>query len=189
MLINIFGPSGSGKTSFIRKLLKSEKTQLFFEQISNKKYNYDFNKKISISLIPLPKFRGSIEELFKMFSINVESLLCLEDQLNKLSISTFKEIPSDKSLKEICNRRIETFSAGETRRLFLLKSLLINSELVIIDEPFSNSDQKLWEIIFEAIYLKPKTIVLSHISLEKYFRLNSDDISINIEQLRRKFKI
>jgi len=189
MLINIFGPSGSGKTTFVNNLLKSEKTQLFFEQISNKKYNYDLNKKISISLIPLPKFRGSVEELFNIFSIKVESLLYLEEKLNKLSISTFKEIATEKSLKEISSRKIETFSAGETRRLFLLESLLINSELVIIDEPFSNSDQKLWEIIFEAIYSKPKSIVLSHVSLEKYFRLNFEDRSINIYDLQKIFSI
>ena len=188
MLINIFGPSGSGKTTFVNNLLKYEKTQLFFEQIANKKYNYNLNKKISISLIPLPKFRGSIEELFNIFSIKVESLLSLEEKLNKLSISTFKEIPTIKSLKEISNRKIETFSAGETRRLFLLESLLINSELVIIDEPFSNSDQKLWKIIFESIYSKPKSIVLSHISLASHFRLNSEDISINIEYLKKDFK-
>ena len=189
MIINIFGPSGSGKTTLIRNLLKSNNIQKFFEKFTNKEFNTDLNKKISISLIPLPKFRGTVEDLFNIFSINLEQLLNLDNELQSLSKSIFKEIITKKGLREIGIRKIETFSAGETRRLFLLKSLLLESELMIIDEPFSNSDKKLWKLIFEAIYINPKSIILSHVPLKKHFIFNKEDISINVNLAREKFKI
>ena len=165
------------------------KTHIFFEKFTKKKFNNNVNKKISISLIPLPKFRGSVEDLFNIFSINLDELLKLDNELNNLSKSIFKQNFTKNVLREIGIRNIETFSAGETRRLFLLKSLLIKSEFLIIDEPFSNSDKKLWKIIFEAIYTYPQSIILSHVPLKKYFLLNEEDVSININQVIEKFKM
>ncbi|WP_288250484.1 hypothetical protein, partial [uncultured Prochlorococcus sp.] len=73
MILNIFGPSGSGKTTFIRRILQLGKTHSLFENLTNKKIVFDDNPKISISLIPLPLFKGSIKEFFDIFSINLNS--------------------------------------------------------------------------------------------------------------------
>ena len=83
-------------------------------------------------------------------------------------------------------REIETFSAGELRRLFILKSLLVNSQLLIIDEPFSNSDRKLWDIIYKAINKKSRVIVLSHLSLKNLFGFDKNNISIDINEVNKK---
>ena len=45
MIINIFGPSGSGKTTFIKDLLKSNKTKEFFVEITQDNFNEEFTKK------------------------------------------------------------------------------------------------------------------------------------------------
>ena len=66
MILNIFGPSGSGKTSFIRNLLEKRKIKLFFETFSKEKTDNNLNNKISISLIHIPIFRGSIKEFFNI---------------------------------------------------------------------------------------------------------------------------
>ena len=136
MILNIFGPSGSGKTTFIRRILQLGKTHLLFENLTNKKIVFDDNPKISISLIPLPLFKGSIKEFFDIFSINLNSLLTLETELKDLSNSIFDQNINEKTLESISLRRVESFSAGEIRRLYLLKSLLVNSNIMIIDEPF-----------------------------------------------------
>ncbi len=60
MIFNIFGPSGSGKTTFIRRVLQLGKTQLLLGKLANTKIMPEINPKISISLIPLPLFKGSI---------------------------------------------------------------------------------------------------------------------------------
>ena len=69
MILNIFGPSGSGKTTLIKSLLKYKKTHIFYEKFTEQNLKLELNKKISVSLIPLPKFRGSVKELFEIFSL------------------------------------------------------------------------------------------------------------------------
>ena len=187
MIINIFGPSGSGKTTFIRRVLQLGKTQLLLENLANTKSMVEINPKISISLIPLPLFKGSIKEFFDIFSINLNSLLTLEKELKDLSYSIFDQTVNQKTLESISQRRVESFSAGETRRLYLLKSLLVNSNIMIIDEPFSNSDERLWEIIYKAININSKSIILSHLSLESFFDFDNNNISINIKKIKKDF--
>jgi ABC-type Mn2+/Zn2+ transport system ATPase subunit len=189
MLLNIVGPSGSGKTTLIRELLKKNKTHEFFEEFTNKESNQNLNKKISISLIPLPVFRGTIEEFFMIFSININDLLNLNNQLLDLAESIFGKIVDEKSLFKLSKRSVETFSAGEMRRLFILKSLIIKQPITIIDEPLSNSDEKLWSIIFSALQTMPRTIILSHLSLENLITSNDKYKSIHIDEVRLKFKI
>ena len=187
MILNIFGPSGSGKTTFVRKLLKKGITQIFFEQITKEKYIDNFNENISITLIPLPIFRGNLIDFFDIFSIDINKLLFLDIDLKNLSSSIFGEIKDKSYLQRISLRSLETFSAGEMRRLFLLRSLLVDSDFLIVDEPFSNSDEKLWNIIFKAINLKPRSIILSHLSLDKVINLNQENITVDINQLRNNF--
>ena len=187
MILNIFGPSGSGKTTFIRRVLQLGKTQLLLSKLANTKIMPEINPKISISLIPLPLFKGSIKEFFDIFSINLNSLLTLEKELKDLSYSIFDQAVNQKTLESISQRRVESFSAGETRRLYLLKSLLVNSNIMIIDEPFSNSDERLWKIIYEAININSKSIILSHLSLESFFDFDDNNISINIKKIKKDF--
>ena len=187
MILNIFGPSGSGKTTFIRRVLQLGKTQLLLGNLANTKIMPEINPKISISLIPLPLFKGSIKEFFDIFSINLNSLLTLEKELKDLSYSIFDQAVNQKTLESISQRRVESFSAGETRRLYLLKSLLVNSNIMIIDEPFSNSDERLWKIIYEAININSKSIILSHLSLESFFDFDDNNISINIKKIKKIF--
>ena len=189
MLLNIFGPSGSGKTTLILELLKKNKTHEFFEEFTNKESKENLNKKISISLIPLPLFRGTIEEYFMIFSININELINLNNQLKDLAESIFGKIVDKKSLVKLSKRRLETFSAGEMRRLFILKSLIIKQPITIIDEPFSNSDEKLWSIISSALKTMPRTIILSHFSLENLMSSNDKYKSMYIEEVKLKFKI
>ena len=187
MILNIFGPSGSGKTSFIRNLLKKRKIKLFFETFSEEKSDINLNNKISISLIPIPLFRGSIKEFFDIFSINLNLLFTLEKELKFLSDTIFNEISNQDDLDNISLRKVESFSAGELRRLFLLKSLLVDSRIIIIDEPFSNSDEKIWEIIYNAISIKSKSIILSHRSLETLFTSECQNKSFHINKIKKEF--
>ena len=187
MILNIFGPSGSGKTSLIRNLLEKRKIKLFFETFSKEKTDINLNNKISISLIPIPIFRGSIKEFFDIYSINLNLLFTLEKELKFLSDTIFNEINNQEDLDKISLRKVESFSAGELRRLFLLKSLLVDSRIMIIDEPFSNSDEKIWHIIYNAIRVKSKSIILSHRSLETLFASGCQNKSFHINKVKKEF--
>ena len=186
MILNIFGKSGSGKTTLIKSLLKYKDTQNFFEEVTKQNINPEVNKKISVSLIPLPKFRGSIGELFKIFSIESNSLLFLNDDLKCLYQSIFNQFPSKKNLNEILRRKIQSLSAGEIRRLYILKSLLVDSNILIVDEPFSNSDKKLWNVIYRSINNKDYSIILSHFSLIEFFDSKDKNIAVSIDKIQKR---
>ena len=64
---------------------------------------------------------------------------------------------------------------------------MVDSNLIIVDEPFSNSDKKLWEIIYKAINQKKRTLVLSHLSLKNLFDLDDNNISIHISDVLDRF--
>ena len=68
--------------------------------------------------MPLPLFRGDVKEFFNIFSIEVDILLNLNYELRNLSDSIFERIDNQKKLAKVSCRNVETFSAGEMRRLF-----------------------------------------------------------------------
>ena len=104
-----------------------------------------------------------------------------------LSDTIFNEINNQEDIDKISLRKVESFSAGEIRRLFLLKSLLVDSGIMIIDEPFSNSDEKIWHIIYNAITIKSKSIILSHRSLETLFGSGFQNKSFHINKIKKEF--
>lgn len=189
MILNIFGPSGSGKTTLIKDLLKYKETKRFFEEFSGENLKIETNKIISVSLIPLPKFRGSVEEFFKIFHIDSNSLTSLNIELQNLYQSIFNELPSKINIDHVLSRQVDTLSAGEIRRLYILKSLLVESNILIVDEPFSNSDNKLWNMIYSSINKKKYSIILSHFSLMDFFDPNHQNIAIPIAEIRNRFHI
>lgn len=187
MILNIFGPSGSGKTTLIKELIKTNKIKLFYESLMNDEI--PINKRfltISLSLIPLPSFRGSIKDFFDCYGLNLESLFTANDKLETLFLSIF-DCKGKNEINSVYSRSLESLSAGEIRRLFILKSLMTRANILIIDEPFSNSDALLFTTIFEAIKMSPRCIVLSHLPIMEKVDLDSGDLMLNINLAREKF--
>lgn len=179
MILNLYGPSGSGKTTFIKKLLKTEKLGFFYKSVMKDAVFIKNNDvKVSISLIPVPLFRGKIIDFCDCYEINFNSFF------NQENIELFNSIFSfnvkDK-FEKIKNRNLETLSAGEMRRFFILKSLIIKSDILVIDEPFSNSDKLLFKIIFKAIQKHSNCIILSHMPISDVVKLDTKDKTLGIE--------
>lgn len=189
MIINIYGESGSGKTSFARSLIESKKIDHFFNFITKTNSKKDLNKNISISLLPMPLFRGTVKEFFEIYNINFHTLFSLSENLFSLAHSIFGDFSRIEFINKISNRQLQTFSAGELRRLFILKSLLVNSNIIIIDEPFSNSDKELWNIILSSFPSRKKTIILSHVSLEKINTNQNLIFPADIKDIQENFNI
>ena len=68
MILNIFGPSGSGKTTLAKNLLKNQEVPTFFENITRKSLDDFQSDLVSISLVPIPKFRGTVNNLISKSS-------------------------------------------------------------------------------------------------------------------------
>ena len=114
--------------------------------------------------------------------MNFESLY-----LNKENMELFNSIFSmnkKNQFENIKNRNLETLSAGEIRRFFILKSLVIKSDILVIDEPLSNSDKSLFQIIFQAIKKHSNCIILSHRPISEVVKLNQKDKIMEIDIAR-----
>ena len=80
-------------------------------------------------------------------------------------------------------RNLQSLSAGEMRRFFILKSLMHDVDISIIDEPFSNSDKLLFEVIFNAIKGFKNNIVLSHFALDEIYKEDPTIICLDIKNI------
>ena len=149
MLINIFGPSGSGKTTLIKELIRSKQLFKFYFYLIEPSTKKSLFKTLSTSLMPLPNFRGSVFDYFNLFGLPFDSPL-ENKYLEQLKKSTYNFNFSNHD--NMASRLFQTLSAGEQRRLVLFRALISNSDLVVIDEPFCNSDEKLKENILQSIY-------------------------------------
>tara|TARA_A100001035_G_scaffold279966_1_gene283243 strand:+ start:595 stop:1179 length:585 start_codon:yes stop_codon:yes gene_type:complete len=187
MILNIFGPSGSGKTTFLKNLIRKNNIQTFYKSYVTK-YKIKKNERftISLSLIPLPIYRGRMKDFFEIYDFNFENFDYLNKDFKELFFTIFKP-NKDEKFQVIKNRLIETLSAGEMRRLFILKSLIIDSDMLAIDEPFSNSDKKLWDIIIKSIENKKHSILLSHMPLDQIFPLKNNFIKVDIRDIDTRF--
>ncbi len=187
MILNIYGPSGSGKTTLIKYLLMSDNLQNFYKTYVpyyKIKKSKEFNT--SLSLIPIPYYRGSIKEFLEIHCIDLKDIKNLKRNLKDLFNTIFHKFEKD-NIEKIENRRIETLSAGEMRRFFILKSLLMKADIFIIDEPFSNSDKNLWEIIMNSFSKNKNYIIISHFPLNITSKFESVFTQVNINSVENKF--
>ena len=87
-----------------------------------------FGVRPAVSLFPLPEFDETVSVYFKIFDI----VDIKNSKINQLT-SQILNIPAD----ELLNRNFQSLSAGEKRRVDLLRCL--SSNVTVVDEPFSNS--------------------------------------------------
>ena len=161
MIINIFGPSGSGKTTLIRNAIHAGVIPCWLGKLTNESTAQYKDLKIALSTMPIPKFRGSVESYLNLFDIELNGDFNFCDEVKILNKSIFPNLNPSRMEKNL-QRPYETLSAGEGRRLSIMRCLLEGSDLRVIDEPFANSSQDLYEVIINAIKVKGDAILLSH---------------------------
>lgn len=94
-------------------------------------------------------------------AINNIKLVCSKDVTNKI----IEEELSKVGLHEDRNKPVITLSGGMRRRVALLRALLFNGNLLILDEPFKGLDEELKNRVIEYVKEKSKgktVIVVTH---------------------------
>ena len=183
MILNLYGPSGSGKTTLVKKIIKSGVLNDFYSFYCSDLVDLTA-KSCSISLMPLPTFRGTVKDYFFIFSSKLQSIEEESFALRKLYKSIFKSQDFN-HIENHLERDMDTLSAGELRRLHILRSLLSGSDLNVIDEPFANSDEKLKETIFKAINESMNLIICTHQPINVYLNREINNLlPINIIDAR-----
>lgn len=196
----ILGPNGSGKSTFAKALaglLPLKNGEIIAHFATDKEYQYPQLHKDKIIYLSFEtqqksltknSLKGDLES-----SIGVEKQgMIVKDFLNptkrneKISLldkGIQKQIRHDKKTKSIFSieplfhREISTLSTGEMRKVFLIKALLQNPKLLILDEPFDGLDQQTKSILMTIIHTIMKNtqiILITH---------RSDEISENITHI------
>lgn len=178
----IVGPNGSGKTTLLNILNLLEKPnegQIFFyaQEITNKSNSDTLEIRKRITLVNQDPFLfhstvyDNIAYGLKIRSIPPKVQKSrIRSALNIVGLSGFKD------------RKANQLSGGEAQRVVIARALVIEPEVLFLDEPTTNIDQKHIDVV-ERIIKKIKkeiktTVIFSTHDLSQAYRLADEVISL-----------
>lgn len=158
----IMGKSGIGKTTLVKILMGLEmQDEGTIKGLENKKISVVFQE---------DRLCENLSSL-----VNV-SLVCDKKIKNSEIERELIEIGLEESIKKV----VKELSGGMKRRVAIVRSLMVNFDLLILDEPFKGLDKETKIKVLE--YLKRKienkTVILITHDIEEAKLLNSDIIYI-----------
>ncbi len=131
----VSGKNGSGKSTFVKCLLGINPVasgMIFFD---HEDINY-FKKWTNVGYVP-QKF----DDFNYEFPITVSEILSVS-KLRKTNESRKLKLLDDMGILEIMNENINSLSGGQIQRVFVVRAMLNQPELLILDEPTASIDRK-----------------------------------------------
>lgn len=166
-IISIVGPSGSGKSTLLRCINMIEKPSggdIVFEGKSL------MNKKTNLSLV-----REKISMVFQQFNLFAnltvtENITLAPVKLklmdDKTAYKKGMELLENVGLKEKANVYPSSLSGGQKQRVSIVRTLMMNPDIILFDEPTSALDpemvQEVLELIREVSKMGKTMIIVSH---------------------------
>ncbi len=172
-LLVLEGQNGSGKTSLIRAILgmlNFESGEIFWNDISIKKQRQEFHR----SIIWLSHRTGLKKDLTLLENLSFECSLRskFEDELSKilkkLNIFDLKDLP------------IRSMSAGQQRRVALARLLLFDAPIWLLDEPFTNLDDKGQAIVLDLINSHLSSGGICVIAAHQEFNIDATKVKVKL---------
>lgn len=165
----IMGGSGVGKTTLLRILLGLEKGDSgSIEGLEDKKITAVFQENRLVENI------NSIKNIQLAWEEDV-SLKKLLYELDQVGLKDFEMHP------------IKQLSGGMKRRVAIVRALILDFDIVIMDEPFKGLDIELKDKVIE--YVKDKTknktvIIVTH-DINEVKKLNANKVQLNFTDKNR----
>ena len=139
--LNIVGPNGAGKTTLIKSLIHQIKPKQGEIIMQDLKMGYVPQKLTIKRNIPLTV----LEFIYTGFT---KQSLIISKTDKALILDWLIKMKLDKSL---LNEKVSHLSGGQLQRIYLIRSLISNPEVLILDEPASALDPKFREYFYELI--------------------------------------
>lgn len=166
-IISIVGPSGSGKSTLLRCINMIEKPSggdIVFEGKSL------MDKKTNLSLV-----REKIGMVFQQFNLFAnltvtENITLAPVKLklmdDKMAYKKGMELLENVGLKDKANVYPSSLSGGQKQRVSIVRTLMMNPDIILFDEPTSALDpemvQEVLELIREVSKIGKTMIIVSH---------------------------
>lgn len=134
-LVHIFGANGSGKTTLIKTILGIVKPNKGTIKIYNKPLNQNI---ISKHIGYVPQYTNIPRD----FPISVSELIELECNAANhcpLGVTGHLEVLNSENLND---KKIDSLSGGEFQKVLIARALTTNPDIIILDEPINNLDEK-----------------------------------------------
>ena len=155
--ISIVGKSGQGKTTFLNILAR-------YLSIPDNNYIIDGEKKKgNLDL-------AYISQEIDLFDLTVRENLCLGKEIPEEKLMKYIEEAGlldwvkglEKGLDTVVGERGLKLSVGQKQRINLIRGIVLDKEMYILDEPTSNLDKETEKMIVNLIekYLKEKTVII-----------------------------
>lgn len=178
----IVGPNGSGKTTLLNilnLLKKPDEGQIFFydQEITNKSNSNTLEIRRRMTLVNQDPFllHSTVYDNIA-YGLKIRSIPSkvqknrIRSALNMVGLSGFKD------------RKADQLSGGEAQRVVIARALVIEPEVLFLDEPTANIDQKHVDVV-ERIIKKIKeeiktTVIFTTHDLSQAYRLADEVISL-----------
>ena len=134
-IILLKGKNGSGKTSLIKtilNILEPSTGSIYWKGKILKKNLYDYYKNITYISDKISTIR--------QLSVNENITIWKKIFLSNISNQEINNILSLLNLDRFFNSKVSTLSLGETKKLELLRLIIENKKIWILDEPLTNLD-------------------------------------------------
>jgi len=141
----LIGPNGSGKTTFAKCLLGLIKYE--------GKIFDDENKKYSTNLL----------EVYKIMNLKVKDIINIYSEIFYVRKENITSMIRKFKMERILDNKISNLSTGESKVLGFSIALNLNSNLIVLDEPFEGLDLSRKNLLINVINdIENNMVIITH---------------------------